>query len=80
MSNYVIPAYVVGFIFGMLTCFVLIFRKFHATLRIDDTGETVDKYLFEVNIPIEDVPNRKFLLVRVKRIVKMYADNQQYKV
>ena len=68
MNNYVIPAYVVGFVFGLITCFVLIFRRFHATLRIDESGETKDIYRFEINIPIGDLPKQKYLLVRVKKV------------
>ena len=68
MNNYMISAYIVGFLFGLLTCFVLIFRRFHATLRIDETNDTKDIYKFEINIPIGDLPKQKFLLVRVKKV------------
>lgn len=80
MNSYIIIAYIVGFIFGFITCGVIIFRRFHATLRIDESGDTKDIYRFEINIPIDDLPKRKYLLVRVKRLATLYADNKQYKV
>ena len=68
MSNYVIVAYLFGFILGIVTALVIVYHKIHATLLIDTTSdERKDMYKFVVHVPIDDIPKKKYLIVKVKQ-------------
>ena len=68
MSNYVIVAYIFGFLLGCVTALVIVYHKIHATLLIDTSSdERKDMYKFVVHVPIDDIPKKKYLIVKVKQ-------------
>ena len=66
MSNYIIVAYLFGFILGAALATVIFFRTVHATLQVDQSNEEKDMYRFVVHVPIDELPKKKYLIVKVK--------------
>lgn len=57
----------VGFGLGLLLSLVLKYRTVDGFLHIDTRNPDKDKYNFIVLTPLDDLQNKKFILVQVKK-------------
>lgn len=63
LALFMIIAFVLGGIGGYAMSFILFKR--HGTLEIDQSDPEKDKYLVLFNLPLDDVPKRNKIILKV---------------
>lgn len=71
MTNSIVIMFLIGlsgFILGMVYTYFMYFRKLDGIFLVNLTNPNEEMFKMQIDIPLEDLPNAKYLIFQVKKV------------